>query len=598
MGSEKFNFGWVVLAAGFCVHLCLGTANCWGNVSTYVTSYIRANGDPGVTYAETFWVFGSLNAAQSVMVVLGGFIQKLAGPRLTCMLGACMVGAAAMISSVTVGKSLWLFTLTYGVLFGFGVGTAYTCPMAAALAYMPTRNGLVNGVITLGFGLGAFLFNFLITWFINPHGCQPVCDGQPFVCPSPPGGNISVLKGCTPYFPGDSEIVQRVPQLFLTLGSIFAGVGIIFGSLVRPPSEAEYEKMEQQAEIPKPRASTPPHQLQKTGTIAQPEGLTSAVAGEWAAAWQGHPEKSPRAERSPKGEQKPLLNSSTPARKYGPPSMSLGSRAGGVPPRLNSPTVGPRKTGPGSAAPSRVSRHSRFSRASTVKQLADEATSVAGSWYPQGKPAPELTLSELALSPVGWQLWFGFFCAQFGATYVVGQFKVYGQEQPWSTDEFQQLVSSMMALSSGLGSCLHGIACDTWGFAVLHIANTAIQWLTLLSFSTAFAVSSPTSWMIWCCVSAFCFGGSFSVFPTATCALAGREHFGTNYGFVFTGFGAQSLVLATISSVSPDLGFVPMTRIGGALCFVAMLNGMGLLYRETEAEEEVWYSGSDDAEDP
>eukprot|EP00660_Eupelagonema_oceanica_P014096 gene14096-21155_t len=39
------NYGWVVLAAGVMVHLCLGTVNAWGNVSTYVTSYLRAHDD-------------------------------------------------------------------------------------------------------------------------------------------------------------------------------------------------------------------------------------------------------------------------------------------------------------------------------------------------------------------------------------------------------------------------------------------------------------------------------------------------------------------------------------------------------------------------
>eukprot|EP00662_Eupelagonemidae_sp_cell21_P005356 gene5356-35186_t len=73
---------------------------------------------------------------------------------------------------------------------------------------MPERKGLVNGVITLGFGLGAFCFNFLMTWYLNPLGCQPVCGGAPYSCEAPAVGHAAhhvaavppvALTGCASY---------------------------------------------------------------------------------------------------------------------------------------------------------------------------------------------------------------------------------------------------------------------------------------------------------------------------------------------------------------------------------------------------------------
>eukprot|EP00662_Eupelagonemidae_sp_cell21_P035095 gene35095-27188_t len=75
--------GWVVLGAGFCVHLCLGTANSWGNLSTYVTSCIRAH-RPGASYADTFWTFAVLNAAAAIVVPFSGVAQRAFGTRAVC----------------------------------------------------------------------------------------------------------------------------------------------------------------------------------------------------------------------------------------------------------------------------------------------------------------------------------------------------------------------------------------------------------------------------------------------------------------------------------------------------------------------------------
>eukprot|EP01062_Namystynia_karyoxenos_P047174 TRINITY_DN3548_c5_g1_i1.p1 TRINITY_DN3548_c5_g1~~TRINITY_DN3548_c5_g1_i1.p1 ORF type:complete len:654 (+),score=216.20 TRINITY_DN3548_c5_g1_i1:129-1964(+) len=584
------DFGWVVLAAGFCVHLCLGTANSWGNLSTYVTSYLRAHGAPEATYGETFWVFGSLNAAQSVMVVLGGFVQMRLGPRATCILGACGVGAATLLSSVTVSNSLWLFTATYGILFGFGVGTAYTCPMVAAIRYMPERKGLINGVITLGFGLGAFVFNFLMTWFLNPHGCQPVCAGRPFVCP--PAASIlahsAAPADCVPYFPADSIVVARVPSLFLLLGGIYAAVGLLCGACIVPPTESDYDEIDERESVllaeltprsmPRSvlthRSTASRHHMQRRPSE---DGLMGAVATEWSAAWKRAPPTAPR-----QGEARPLLQGHIGQS----PQRTLEGKLRGSSSGHDLHSLDTRKSVHTDACSRPWTRISRATTAMTARERADDAASCAPSWYPQEVAAPELTFQQFITSAVGWQLWLGFFCAQFGGTYIVGQFKMYGQQQPWSSDSFEQLVSSLMAVASGLGSCSHGIASDHVGFASLLVANASIQALALLTFGSGYAVSSQASWAGWCVVSAFCFGGNFSVFPTACCALAGRENFGANFGFVFTGFGAQSLVLAVLGSVAPGLDFVDMTRIGGALCAVALLNAILLLHRESEAEAE------------
>ena len=57
----------------------------------------------------------------------------------------------------------------------------------AGLKWLPDRKGLVNGMIVTGFGLGAFVFDFVISWYCNPENKMPTeedADVRPLIVPS------------------------------------------------------------------------------------------------------------------------------------------------------------------------------------------------------------------------------------------------------------------------------------------------------------------------------------------------------------------------------------------------------------------------------
>ncbi|MFX1503882.1 MAG: hypothetical protein ACFFDH_23170, partial [Promethearchaeota archaeon] len=49
------------------------------------------------------------------------------------------------------------------------------------------------------------------------------------------------------------------------------------------------------------------------------------------------------------------------------------------------------------------------------------------------------------------------------------------------------------------------------------------------------------------CAIYFCFGGNFSLFPTATVDLFGMKNLGPNYGMVFTAYGIAGFLGATMT---------------------------------------------------
>ena len=44
------------LIGGFALHLTLGTLYCFGNLNTYITSYIRIHVHEGILYSDMIWI--------------------------------------------------------------------------------------------------------------------------------------------------------------------------------------------------------------------------------------------------------------------------------------------------------------------------------------------------------------------------------------------------------------------------------------------------------------------------------------------------------------------------------------------------------------
>ena len=87
------------------------------------------------------------------------------------------------------------------------------------MRWYPRKKGLVNGIIVGGFGMGAFIFNTVQTSYLNPLNLSPEDHGY-----------FSV---------GQNEILQRVPSVFLLLGSIYTAIQLVAVILISRPTEDE-----------------------------------------------------------------------------------------------------------------------------------------------------------------------------------------------------------------------------------------------------------------------------------------------------------------------------------------------------------------------
>jgi MFS family permease len=194
-------------------------------MSPYIVSYIRNSSSPAdLRYTSATTLFSFQIAGQGLSMVFGGILEKRMGPRLTTLLGGWLMSAGVALTYFTIRISFFLMLVTYGLMFGVGVGLAYIGPVSCAMKWLPKWKGLASGVIVAGFGLSAILFNTIQTAFINPTNEKP----------------YSKDSSGEKYF-YDSSMLEKVPYVFLLLGGTYAVmqfVGCIF--LVNPlPKEVQ-----------------------------------------------------------------------------------------------------------------------------------------------------------------------------------------------------------------------------------------------------------------------------------------------------------------------------------------------------------------------
>ena len=210
-------------------------------------------------YSDAVWIPTLSTLAQGFFMTLSGHLEERIGVRMTVLLGSCLMTSGVFLTYFTIQHSLLMTTLTYGLMFGLGTALAYAPPMAVAMKWFPRKKGLVNGIIVGGFGMGAFVFNTVQTSYLNPDNHSPGADGY--------------------YEASQGDVLERVPSVFLLLGTMYGVMQLVAVLLISSPSEDDllssiplvdhhveeqeeeviYQAEESGSGLPSPVASLPCH---------------------------------------------------------------------------------------------------------------------------------------------------------------------------------------------------------------------------------------------------------------------------------------------------------------------------------------------------
>ena len=155
---------WIVVGA---VWVTLAIAS--GLYFSFPIFFVALLEEFGWSRGATAVAFSISSVVQGVLSPVVGILVDRLGPRRVMLAGACLLGAACVLSS-RIG-SLWSLYLVTGVLAAVGVCAVSWIPSAALIArWFAERRGSVMGLAFSGMGAGVLVVGPLAQWLIAGYG--------------------------------------------------------------------------------------------------------------------------------------------------------------------------------------------------------------------------------------------------------------------------------------------------------------------------------------------------------------------------------------------------------------------------------------------
>jgi len=223
--SDKY-LSVITVFGGFLLQFTIGGAQySFGNLTTYLVSYMRFNGSPDMTYTHFLNVMLTWGLTQGITMPFSGFIISVLGNKVSMILGVSIFSAGCALTNIAIQYDLWLVSITYGCILACGHNIALIPTLTAGMNWFPNHKGLVMGIIVSGYGCGSLFFNAVQTEIVNPNNVNLVGEEE------------------KEKYIIDMDVLNRVPNLLLILAAIYFSLGMLGAILVFHPSSDLMEKI-------------------------------------------------------------------------------------------------------------------------------------------------------------------------------------------------------------------------------------------------------------------------------------------------------------------------------------------------------------------
>lgn len=150
---------WVILVSSFLMMFCVGGIYAW---SAFAYELIKG-GYISATQSQIIFSF-IVGGFSSFMTLVGRLERKMRSLRGLALTGAALFSGGYILAGLSGGSFLKMW-LSLGVLGALGISVIYTFGVGIPIRWFPPdRKGLVTGVSVGGFGLGAIVLPFVITY--------------------------------------------------------------------------------------------------------------------------------------------------------------------------------------------------------------------------------------------------------------------------------------------------------------------------------------------------------------------------------------------------------------------------------------------------
>ena len=534
----QFLRGHFVVLGGFLVHLTLGSLYTFGNLIPYIISYIRDRSHPtNIHSGAGVWIHALALVGQGLSMFIGGLLERKLGPRLSTLIGCVIMSLGVLLSYIAIQVSFWLLLFTYGAMFGLGIGIAYVGPLASAMRWMPKWKGAMAGLVLAGFGLGALVFVPIQTVYINTDNRPPDENG---------------------YF-SDDAILDRVPKVFLILGTIYIMLQVVGSLLIVDPPECIDDVTSQESQV---------DDIENDGYSSTEENIESRAdrffKREIKSDYISDRETS-EARKSPTELPEPEIDDSSPTHRSRDSTPDEISQL--IPRDLNNSQI---------TSSRKTTRQHRFrkgakspiqERMKTFSKTTDleSSTSSLRSTTSQNIVA-DLRPLQMLKKLNFYFLWLMMLFAGFAVFFTSTMYKFFGLSFI-EDDHFLAIVGSASSICNCAGRIVWGLIADKLSYKFALVLQSGIMCIFLLTFYATSLAGKPM-FFIWVCVIFFCVGGVFSLFPTAIARSFGANYMSINYGLLFSS--------QIISSVTAALLFSTLQQLLHWVGIIFMVSGVCL----------------------
>ena len=500
----------LVVLGGFTLSFTLNTVWTFGNMEPYIVSYIRNRSHPtGLQENIGPWIFTALIVGQGTTMLLGGFLYRKVGPRVTTLSGAAIYSSGVLLSYFTIQTSFWLFALTYGFMVGLGVGIVYVSPLAAAMKWVPDWKGVANGIVLAGYGVGILSFNFIQTTFANPNNIA-----------------VETSNSEEKYFT-DPQVLDRIPYTFLLLGGSSAVLQLLGSVLLTDPPE-HYLHKKQEEESPAACSVTKTSKLYDKSSI-------------WACCRKVVVENEKCValmEPDTDGTSKLHLKHCSPSDKVDSDLYEHDNETEETEQLLQEKKV-------------------------LSEEIEPPSPPITGN-VAYNNVVVSLQPLQMLKQFNFYLLWLIIFFNSSAQYFVITYYKVFGFTFI-ADDHFLAAVGSVGAICDTAGCIAGGLLADKLGYKVAFVILNAVFTVFLLTFYASSMAGKPM-YIIWACVLWFTMAGSYTMYPTAVARSFGVKYVSTNYALLFS-----SQVVASILSSLIDTFLIDLITMYGVMFLVSGL---------------------------
>ena len=147
---KKLN-RWVYAIIGVIVLLMAGLVYAWSVMSKSIGA-----SRPDWTAAQLSVTFTLVMAFFCIGCLVAGILAKKVSPKIYVLLSGVLFLVGFLVASMT-GASPVMLYLGFGILCGLGAGFAYNAVMSTMSQWFPDKQGLISGILLMGFGLSSFI---------------------------------------------------------------------------------------------------------------------------------------------------------------------------------------------------------------------------------------------------------------------------------------------------------------------------------------------------------------------------------------------------------------------------------------------------------